>query len=143
MSRSVRFAWLLAAALALGACARAAGPPPIVLGSECAACGMEIQDLRFACEQSVDDKWRAYDAIECLLRERVGPAPATRIYLADYDRRTLHHADSVWVVHGNLSSPMGGGYASFRDRASADEVAAQVTGRVARFSELRGAGSGS
>src|SRR5262245_16344182 len=103
MLRSRIFAAALAVALVLGACTRGDGPPPIALGSSCGACGMEIQDLRFACEQSLNGEWRTYDAIECLLRDR-DPEKPPRIYLADYDRKTLHPADSMWVVRGRLAS---------------------------------------
>ena len=141
--RTVAILVTLAIAFSLGACARAGGPPPIALGTACALCGMDIQDLRFACEQSVDGEWRAYDAIECLLRDRVPAGSAPEIYLADYDGRTLHAADSVWVVHGKLASPMGGGYASFLERRAADEVAGRVEGRVARLRDFRDGKEGS
>jgi nitrous oxide reductase accessory protein NosL len=118
-------------------CARPAGPPPIAINTPCALCGMEVQDLRFACERGDGKAWRVYDAIECLLRE-LGGAPAATVWLADYDRQTLHRADSLWVVKGEFASPMGGGFAAFVDRAAADSVAAETRGRVARLGEFAG-----
>jgi nitrous oxide reductase accessory protein NosL len=116
-------------ALAAAGCARRAGPPPISPDAVCAACGMQTSDLRFACEREVDGHWRAYDSIECMARDPVaGPA-----FLADYDTRTLHPADSLWVVKGSFPSPMGGGYAAFRSRAVADRIAAATSGFVGRF----------
>ena len=134
-------AWLLAAALLSGAgCSGASGPPPIATGTPCAACGMEVRDLRFACERRADGDWRVYDAIECLMREAgtdadamPAGAHAARAWLADYDTRTLHAADSIWVVRGGFASPMGGGLAAFRDRTAADSIAAVTSGRVDRL----------
>ena len=132
---SRRRTWLPIAALVLGAgCAGSSGPPPIATGTPCAACGMEVQDLRFACERKADHGWRVYDAIECLTRDAGSTAGGTgNAWLADYDSRTLHAADSLWVVRGAFASPMGGGLAAFRDRAAADSVAVMTSGRVDRL----------
>jgi len=101
---------------------------------------MEVQDLRFACERAVGRTWRAYDSIECLLRDATSrPGAAGGVpgisgaWLADYDSRTLHAADSLWVVRGEFASPMGGGFAAFLDLAAADSVAAATRGRVDRL----------
>jgi nitrous oxide reductase accessory protein NosL len=123
-----------AAALVTAGCARSTGPPPITPGTPCVVCGMAIQDLRYVTERRAGRAWRAYDSIECLLRD----APAgVEAWLADYDSRTLHAADSMWVVHGDLPSPMGGGFAAFRDRAAADDVAARTRGTVDRIAAFR------
>ena len=124
----------LATILALCAtgCARPAGPPAIALGTPCASCGMEVRDLRFACERQTGKGWRVYDAIECLLRD-AGAGPSGPAYLPDYDRPMLHAADSLWVVRGELASPMGGGFAAFLDLAAADSIAAATHGRVGRL----------
>jgi nitrous oxide reductase accessory protein NosL len=126
----------MAIAAALGGCARS-GPPRIRLDTPCAACGMSISDRRFACERVVAGRARAYDSIECLLREAAeGAGPgAGATWLADYDQAALHAADSMWVVCGAFPSPMGGGYAAFLDRAAADHVAARTRGRVGRFAD--------
>lgn len=125
---------LLVLALSLAGCASPrSGPHPIAPGTPCAACGMRIEDLRYACEEEWDGALRVYDSIECLLR--ADPAPE-RAWLADYDTRTLHAADSMWVVRGEIPSPMGGGYAAFLDRAAALEIATLKTGQVARLAEF-------
>ena len=132
--------WTVAFALCAAGCARPAGPPAISLGTPCAGCGMEVQDLRFACERQVNRGWRVYDSIECLVRDAAAPAPGARTarptiaYLADYDHRTLHAAESLWVVRGEFASPMGGGFAAFLDLAAADSIAATTRGRVDRLS---------
>lgn len=131
-----------AAALLLGmaGCAGPAYPPAIRAGSACAACGMTVENMRFACEQRAQGSWRAYDSIECLLREAASTRDA---FLADYDTQTLHAADSMWVVHGRIDSPMGGGFAAFLDRAAADEVAASTGGDVRTFAMRIASSAGS
>ncbi len=132
-------AGLLLLAAAAG-CARRAGPPAIADGTPCAACGMPVHDYHFACELEKAGGWRVYDSIECLLRD-AGPAPPAGMYLSDYDRRALHRADSLWIVKGSFPTPMGGGLAAFLDRASAEAVAKQTSGRVGRLIEFLGADS--
>ena len=139
-----RTAALAAAGLLGVGCARSTGPPPIATGTACAGCGMEVQDLRFACERDDGRTWRVYDSIECLLRDTAGgpgsPGPGTgrtaRAWLADYDRRGLHAADSMWIVRGEFASPMGGGFAAFMDPAAAESVAAATRGRVDRIASF-------
>lgn len=131
-------ALLLVASLAPGAgCAVPPGPPAIRLGTACAGCGMEVHDLRFACERRRAGAWRVYDAIECLIRDAGSDTTAApgggSVWLADYDRQTLHRADSLWVVRGSFPSPMGGGFAAFLARAAADSVAVVTQGRVERL----------
>jgi nitrous oxide reductase accessory protein NosL len=128
------------AALLLAGCSRSAGPPPIAAGTECAACGMEASSPRFACERQADESWRVYDSIECLMGD-AGPAVASTIWLPDYDERALHRADSLWIVKGDLATPMGGGLVAFRSRAAADSVAAASHGRVGRWTDFA-AGTG-
>lgn len=121
---------LFAAVLAAG-CA-AGDRPRIALGTPCVACSMEIADLRFASARRVAGNWRAYDAIECLIRD-TGETPGEPPWLPDYDSRTLYPADSMWVVKGEFPSPMSGGFAAFSNRAGADQVAAETHGAVDRF----------
>src|SRR5262245_64323232 len=104
---------LLVVAFAAG-CARPQGAPAIRVGAECVACGMEVHDLRFACERAPDagkrNEWRVYDAIECLIRDSDAAAAAGHeVWLADYDRQSLHPAESLGVVRGSLPPPTGGG----------------------------------
>ena len=122
--------------LVLGAgCAKKIGPPPIADDAVCARCEMDAGNRRFACERLDQDKWLVYDSIECL-RGDAPTAAATTVWLADYDRKTLHRADSMWVVSGALTTPMGGGLAAFLDRASADTVANVAHGTVMRWDEI-------
>jgi nitrous oxide reductase accessory protein NosL len=122
-------------------CARpVSGPPAIADGVPCVACGMPVHDLALACERKIAGGWRIYDSVECLLRDAAA-TPGGASYLADYDRRALHAADSLWVVKGSFPTPMGGGLAAFLDRAAADTVAARTGGRVGRLGEFGGVGA--
>ena len=94
---------------------------------------MPIEDLRYACEADQAGALRVYDSIECLLR---AVPPPSRTWLADYDTRTLHPADSIWVVQADIPSPMSGGYAAFADPAVAAEIAASRNGRVGRVGDF-------
>ena len=130
----------LALALSAVGCAPPAGPRPIALGTPCAGCGMDVRDLRFACERHVGTDWRVYDSIECLIRDAGASTTAGATtsrpgatWLADYDHQSLHAAESLWVVRGEFASPMGGGFAAFLDLAAADSIAATTRGRVDRL----------
>jgi hypothetical protein len=103
---------------------------------------MEVRDLRFACERRAGRDWRVYDAIECLIGDATAP-PAGGAYLADYDRQSLHTAESLWVVRGEFASPMGGGFAAFLDLAAADSIAAATRGRVDRLTGFMATPAGS
>jgi len=124
--RSLLFSALLLA-FAIGC---SGGPPKIAAGTPCTHCAMTIAEYRFACVRA----GQAYDSIECLLAEQDA---ADSEWLSDYDTRTLHPADSMWVVRGSFPSPMGGGYAAFLDRRAADDVAGRTSGRVARLADWR------
>ncbi|OGF14374.1 MAG: hypothetical protein A2W00_12795 [Candidatus Eisenbacteria bacterium RBG_16_71_46] len=102
---------------------------------------MEIHDRRFACERGLANRWRAYDSIECLMRD-VAKRPGGDVWLADYDSGTLHAADSLWIAHGEFPSPMGAGYAAFLDAASAREVAITSKGTVGRLDDFLAAARG-
>ena len=129
-------AFAVALALAAGApgCMRAPdGPPAIAAGMPCVSCGMKVEDVRWACERRDARGWRVYDSIECLLGDSTAAGPA---WLTDWGGKRLHASDSLWVVQGDVPSPMGGGYAAFLDRPAAEEVAAARRGRVARLAEF-------
>jgi nitrous oxide reductase accessory protein NosL len=128
---------LLALAVALAGCA-GSGPPAIKARTPCAECGMSITDLGFACERQVGRAWRRYDSIECLLQD--ADQGFGRAFLADYDTRALHAADSMWVVRGSFPSPMGGGYAAFLARRDADDIAGRTAGRIDRLDAFAAGG---
>jgi len=135
-SAMVAFALIPVLAFVAG-CARTPAEPRIRLGTPCVTCGMNIQDLRFACLRREKDGDRPYDSIECLVKDAAGRTQdGERVYLADYDEQRLHDAESVWVVKGDFPTPMGGGLAAFATLESAREVADRTHGHVGRLHEL-------
>lgn len=131
-ARSLAVVSVIAAALLAG-CARR-GAPPISPDAECATCGMNTSAPRFACERRDGKRWRVFDSIECMVRDSAD-VDARDAWLPDYDQARLHRADSLWIVKGHLSTPMGGGLVAFLDRASADSIAAASQGHVARWGD--------
>ena len=130
-----RLRWLAVCAAVLAGCAPAGGPPSIRAGDPCAGCGMAIHDRHFASARGTGPSARVYDAIECLLRDSAATGPA---WLPDYDQSALHAADSMWVVRGEIVSPMGGGYAAFLDSTTAFAMAAERSGRAGRLADFAG-----
>jgi nitrous oxide reductase accessory protein NosL len=125
----------LTAVLALAGCSAEVAPPLIHTGTPCAYCGMEAEDLHFACVRASGGTWKVYDAVGCMMRDAPGASPRS-VYLPDHERYRLHRADSMWVVHGEFQTPMPGGFAAFLVRAEADTFAAAHRGEVGRYQEF-------
>lgn len=124
-------------------CGAPGGTPRVARGTPCVTCGMEVRDARYAGASVAGRSVRPYDSIECALRDLSttnGPdAPRTRarsLYLADYTTGALHRSDSLWIVHADIASPMGGGLAAFLDRTQAEKVAFAREGRVMSIDSL-------
>ena len=115
-------------------CSREPGPPRIEIGEPCATCGMAVQEIRFAGLLRDEDGDRQYDSVECLVKDIAGRE--ARVYLVDYDRGTLHAAESVWIVKGDFPTPMGGGLAAFASMQGAREVADRTNGRIMQLADL-------
>ena len=115
-------------------CSREPGPPRIEIGEPCATCGMAVQEIRFAGLLRDEDGDHQYDSIECLVKDVAGRE--ARVYLVDYDRGTLHAAESVWIVKGDFPTPMGGGLAAFASIEGAREVADRTNGRIMQLADL-------
>ncbi len=124
-------------------CGTPGGTPRVAPGTPCVTCGMEVRDARYAGASVEGRSVRPYDSIECALRdlsttnEPATPrARARSLYLADYATGALHRSDSLWIVHADIASPMGGGLAAFLDRAEAARVADAREGRVMPIDSL-------
>jgi len=129
-------------------CGQQGGAPLVALGTPCATCGMEVRDARYAGASVAGRSIRPYDSIECALRDlatanstSASPAPGLQarirsLYLADYTTGAIHRSDSLWVVHADIASPMGGGLVAFLDRAEAARIAEARTGRVMPIDSL-------
>ena len=94
-------------------------------------------DLRFAASREVEGRWRAYDAIECLLTDRAR-RPGGPAWLSDYTTKALRPEKELWVLRGDFPSPMGGGLAAFATRAEAESLAFATDGVVARLDDVPG-----
>lgn len=148
VAAALAFALTALIALAAGGCARAPGPPRVALGTPCTVCGMEVRDPRYAAASTDGRAVRAYDSIECALRDRAAnPAPsaptgqraeARSLYLSDFETASLHRADSLTIVRARIPSPMGGGLAAFLDRGEAERIAAAREGRIVPIDSLLG-----
>jgi len=132
MIRASRF---LALALALLSAACGGGgdssveTPGIAYGEyRCALCDMRVEDPRFSpVLLDRDDERFAFDSIECLLpwiRRHGASIESLRVWLPDYaEGGKLHRAESMTLVRADYASPMGGGYAAFKDAALAEKEA--------------------
>jgi copper chaperone NosL len=138
----MKVATVLLTMVLAGACAgRAFTPPAIVVDrSACSKCGMLVSELAYAAAiRWADGHDEIFDDIGCL----VAKAQQT----PDGDRQYWFHdaahggwitdARPVWVTSPELKTPMGGGIAAYRDRATAEQAAARLRGRlVLDISEL-------
>lgn len=100
--------------------------PQLILGeATCVVCGMVVMDPGYAAaSRNKLGETRTYDSIECLIVSLRGPdaTPDLQIWLADLaSGGTLHPVRETTVVLANYPSPMGKGYAAFRDPAMARE----------------------
>ena len=136
---------LLCSVLAAAGCGRAEGPPRIAIGTPCSACGMETRDLRWSAARIKDGRVRAYDSIECALKDgAASDAPGGSVlYVADFATGALHRADSLTVVCADIPSPMGGGFAAFLEPSEAERVAAERNGRAGRLADVATGGPAS
>lgn len=116
--------WLPAAA-ALAACTVA--PQPLRLGlDECERCRMTVSDARFA-GQLLTRQGRSFtfDSVECLagyLNEgRIAEEVLHSAWVMDFSRpdRWLRAEEAVFVLGGELRSPMGVGLTAHHDREAA------------------------
>ncbi len=114
--------------LVAGCARRGNGPVPIRIGQTCVHCGMDVRNVRFACEVVRGGKVKVYDSLECM---RAAGAPAdSHIYVTDYDHGVLIPLAESYIVRGQFPSPMSGGLAAFGARLAAEDVATQTHGHV-------------
>lgn len=104
-----------------------ATPPPISPGkSECASCGMTIEDSRFAGNRWVTREGKKgmplYDDLGCLLDAEREEA-SDRQYVQDSEGSGWIRADRAWFTMNSKNwTPMGSGILAFRRRPSADAM---------------------
>jgi copper chaperone NosL len=136
----MRLKWILGAMILLAGCARPAAvsePPELHLGQDpCAACGMTIDDARFAAALvAPDGTARLFDDIG----EMIVAEPGQRAWVHDFQTGSwIDASTATYVMSSNLTTPMGGGILAVQDALQAGPLAARFHGRVASFQSLKG-----
>ena len=130
---------LLGVALALGgslACAAGADAPPQIEvdRTACAHCGMLISEPIYAAAYKAPDAdARVFDDIACLLAAVSSTERGVMLRFWFQDAAGQGWIDgerAVFVKSPRLRTPMNGGIAAYRDRASAAKAATEHGGRV-------------
>lgn len=151
MKSIARIAASLAVLLAIGCGGGsepdANGAPIISLdGTLCSLCGMEIRDTHFASAlREASGEVRSFDAIECLIQDRRehGGLDEASIWLPDLGEGQLYPAERMTIVRGGFPSPMGGGFAAFRDAELAGRLTAERKGQAGSLADfVRGGRTG-
>ncbi len=149
MKRALRDLGLLflTAGWLLAACGRGAAepqPPEIAYGEDvCEACGMIIDDARFAAASlTTDGRMHKFDDIgDMFAYQRAHPEEQVRAWFVhDYTSETwLRGEAAFYAVSSQVASPMGHGIAAFEDRAAAEAFARERNGEALAFDDLRAA----
>lgn len=126
--------------LALQSCS--AGPQPIRYGREsCDFCKMTIMQKKFANEW-VTDKGKVYhfDDVHCLLNFRKTDKSNGTAYINDFTEKKelLTAGDLFFVKSLELNAPMGGHFAAFESKASADDFLKNNKGEILSWQEVEG-----
>lgn len=109
------------------------GPPTLEMGkAECVACGMVINDARYAAAvKSGTGEVNGFDALECLIRHaRRNTEEGDQIWLSDFYDSRMYPESQMTVVLADFPSPMGGGLAAFKDKSKAEEAATTRRGEA-------------
>ncbi|NNF05438.1 MAG: hypothetical protein HKN21_01630 [Candidatus Eisenbacteria bacterium] len=115
------------------------GAPTLEMGkSECVACGMVINDTRYAAAiKSATGEVAGFDALECLIRHaRRNKKEGDQIWLSDFYDLQMYPESQMMVVLADFPSPMGGGLAAFKDKSKAEEAAATRRGEAGLLADF-------
>ncbi len=118
-------------------------PEPIQLNKDkCSNCGMTITDLKFAAEL-ITSKGRIYkfDDMQCMLNYKKDNAEKTvssQFYVSDYlgDNNLISTEKAFFIKAENINGPMGGKYAAFSNKDSADDYVKKYKAQVSSWSKL-------
>jgi len=140
---------LPAALLLLSGCTRPdpSGPPNLRLGrSECAECGMIINEDRFSSGMTVQRDGAAepllFDDIGCMLdytHHHADEITITSTYVHDHTTRAWTPAAGAMFLYTDkdrLPTPMGSGIAGFAHADQAEQARARVGGELLDFAAL-------
>lgn len=142
---SLKKCWLIILALLLlASCKQEVDletPPEIIYGEDvCAACGMIINETRYAAAYVTisGDAYR-FDDIGGMLKYDLEANDAVHIYWAhDFNTEEWINAENAtFVLDNNLTTPMGWGVAAFGAMADAEAYAAEHGGVIATYAVLQ------
>ncbi len=141
-SRAVPYVLLVA--LLIAACAPKSNepqPPEILYGQDlCDACGMIVDDARFAAATILlDGQTLKFDDIGDMVIYHLDhpEAQVKAWFVHDYNSEAWMRGETAHFVKGGLKTPMGGSIAAFEDQAAAEAFAAAVNGKLFTLDELR------
>lgn len=145
------FRWWMAMLLVVmvAACTPApAAPAPakLVLGETiCTACGMIINEAKYASSVAVEESPGRYNSLAfddigdmlAYMRQHAEIVPAG-VWVHDYTSEEWIDATTAFYVESEqIKSPMGHGLAAFATQAAAEEFAAGVAGKVLDWDRVR------
>lgn len=117
-------------------------PPEIRYGQEtCSACGMVIDDPRFAAATLLKDgKYLKFDDAGEMLSYHM-KHPQTQVaawFVHDYPSQSWIRGEEAFFVQStSLQTPMGSGVVTFADQAAAEAFAAERDGKVFSLDQIR------
>jgi copper chaperone NosL len=117
-------------------------PPEINYGQEmCSACGMSIDDPRFAAATLLaSGKYLKFDDAGEMFRYHMNH-PEDQVaawFVHDYPSEKWIRGEQAIFVHStSLQTPMGSGVAAFADRAEAEAFASEHNGTITNLDKLR------
>lgn len=107
----------------------------------CAECGMLVAARASAAQMTTRSEKARFCDVGCLLLyiNRTYPGPGRdgvlAMYVPDWETLEWVEAEAAWWVTTNLSTPMGWGVITTRDKAAAERLAREHGGRVMDFEE--------
>lgn len=146
MIRAVRFLLILGLALvALAGCKsqpEEPQPPDIAFGQEtCSACGMVIDDPRFAAATLLanGEYLKFDDAGEMFSYHMKNPQDKVAAWFVhDYPtEKWIRGEQAFFVLSQSLQTPMGSGIAAFADQAEAEAFATEHAGEVYNMEHIQ------
>lgn len=135
---------VLGIVMSISACSkRDPDAPPVIHPGEdvCAHCGMIISDERFAGAivrgAGRDETIELYDDIGEMLGDLTDAGDA-RVWVHDYTTGAwIDGTTATYLVHSDLTTPMGTGAAAFANPANARDIQQTKHGEIRSFDEAR------
>jgi len=120
-------------------------PFQVLYGVEtCAECGMLVTSRASGAQMTTVREKAVFCDVGCLLLYLQRAYPGVErdgvraMYVPDWESLEWVEAERAWWVTTNLSTPMGWGVVTTRDRSLAERLAREHGGRVMTFEEAQG-----